>query len=42
VNADLQSIVEVKSNNGKPGVVQVVISTEGEAEEQVIEIVFEE
>lgn len=41
-NEDLQSIVNVKSKNGKPGVVQVVISTEGEAEEQVIELVFEE
>ncbi len=41
-NADLQSIVEVKSSNGKPGVVQVVISTEGEATQEVIEIVFEE
>ncbi|MGK0366000.1 MAG: hypothetical protein ACI85O_003070 [Saprospiraceae bacterium] len=41
-DVDLQSVVNVKSDNGKPGVVQVVISTEGEAENQVIEIVFEE
>jgi len=41
-NEDLQSIINVKSNNGKPGVVQVVISTEGESEDEVIEIVFEE
>lgn len=41
-NEDLQSIVNVKSDNGKPGLVQVIISTEGEAEEQLIEIVFEE
>ena len=42
VNEDLQSIVNVKSDNGKSGVVQVVISAEGEAESEVIEIVFEE
>jgi len=41
-NGDLQSIVNVKSENGKPGVVQVVISTAGDAEDEIIEIVFQD
>lgn len=39
---NLESIVNIKSGNGKPGVVQVVISTEGDAEDKTIEVIFEE